>query len=975
MRKTFYSACFPAFWKPAARSGLRILFFSALLLASGLQGQTLQRWEDEFLNRSKIERLQNATIDTVQGLISLTPIREEDTQGQNFRAALSGIDKLFVEPTRILDLPLNPVTVVDIDTVPGNEDVYLVTDQISRRVFLYNAAIGRVVNPDLGSGKGLITPQDAFPFIEGNNVLKALITDSEIDQVLKVNSTNNQLEWFFQSGLLNPSDAVLVPGSGEVLICDSGNNRIIAVDTTTDAITWQFGNGAGSGIFNNPVDVDVDPISIGRYLVTDQNRHRIVLVDRASSSIVFQFGSTDSSGLSPRTLTFPADADPLPNGNILIADAGNNRLIEVNRQGEIVWQFAHAVANIRDADRIFSGTHRDKTIAALKDSAAATNVTAKRFVYQNEVFASNPRDFGQPVDFDSLRFTADVPSETSVRLQLRTVENLSDTSNAQWFGPTSTNDFYTASPAAINPVHDGDRFYQFRAFLETANRLKTPELTSVEVKATFFRADTQGVVLSKAVRDSANAIITSWRSLQFTKELPSALDNTIAVDILDSAGTTVLATYQATQGPTNQHNIDPDNVPSLKGRQSLRLRGRLRTTSAFVSPKLLSWVVTWNSVKLGPSQTNFVNAGGAPAPSYRVKSTPGDSAYLQVVDPNVLALLDSIQVDVRSALAGDSERLSLRIDPTTRSFFRNRNGLRLVLAGQSTTGNNGLLEVRDRDTLRVTYVDPFDAADRSSATALIIQNARGSIQIERVSGVKADSVAINEFVHVRVIGETDRNLSPTGRDTVFADLFDARTTDNEKLVLVEVANGAGQFNTGDFRTTKAIKLISTGSPPGDDTLYVQPGDLITASYTDSIANEQPIQAFARVTGDLVDILGSGEKFTIEIAPNPYRTGSAGPIKLRAQVNTGQLTLQRAEIFNIAGERVKTIPAGQIIFGITSTISASEGAVVAMDWWNVQGDDNRPVASGTYFAKFHVTLSEAGSVNQVTAIRKLVILQQ
>jgi hypothetical protein len=361
--------------------------------------------------------------------------------------------------------------------------------------------------------------------------------------------------------------------------------------------------------------------------------------------------------------------------------------------------------------------------------------------------------------------------------------------------------------------------------------------------------------------------------------------------------------------------------------------------------------------------------------SYRVKSSPGDSAFVQVVDPNVLPLLDTLKVDVRSALVGDTERIALRIDPVTRSFFRNRTGLRLVLAGQAATSNNGLMEVRDRDTLEVRYTDPFDNADRSSATAVVIQSVRGTIQIETLSGVKADSVVLNQFVHVRVIGETDRNLSPTRPDTVFADLFDSRTTDTEKLVLVEVPDGGGQFNTGNFRTTKAIKLISTGSPPGDDTLYVQPGDLVTASYTDSIANEQPIQAFARVTGDLVDIFVANEKFAIEIAPNPYRSASAGPIKLRAQVRSGQLTLQQADIFNLAGERIKTIPAGQIIFGMSSTINAAEGAVVAMDWWNVQGDDSRPVATGTYFAKFHVTLSEAGAVNQVVAVKKIVVLQQ
>ena len=206
-------------------------------------------------------------------------------------------------------------------------------------------------------------------------------------------------------------------------------------------------------------------------------------------------------------------------------------------------------------------------------------------------------------------------------------------------------------------------------------------------------------------------------------------------------------------------------------------------------------------------------------------------------------------------------------------------------------------------------------------------------------------------------------------ETIFAEIFDASTGDRERLTLVEQPTG------GTFRTTQAIQLVSTGSPQGDGKLDVRNGGTITASYVDSAANEPPITAFAQVTGTTRNILASGEKFDIEIAPNPYRVASSGPIKLQAQVSSGSLMLRQTEIFNIAGEKIKTIPDGQLQFGASSSINANQGAVVAMDWWNIQGDDGQPVASGTYFAKFHVTLTDGGGVNQVTTIKKLLILQQ
>lgn len=35
----------------------------------------------------------------------------------------------------------------------------------------------------------------------------------------------------------------------------------------------------------------------------------------------------------------PHNADPLPGGNVIIADSDNDRIIEVNTAGEVVWSY------------------------------------------------------------------------------------------------------------------------------------------------------------------------------------------------------------------------------------------------------------------------------------------------------------------------------------------------------------------------------------------------------------------------------------------------------------------------------------------------------------------------------------------------------------------------------------------------------------------------------------------------------------
>jgi hypothetical protein len=235
-------------------------------------------------------------------------------------------------------------------------------------------------------------------------------------------------------------------------------------------------------------------------------------------------------------------------------------------------------------------------------------------------------------------------------------------------------------------------------------------------------------------------------------------------------------------------------------------------------------------------------------------------------------------------------------------------------------------------------------------------------------------VDTTDLIFVHVLGETDRNLSPTQLDTIVAQIFDPRSTDLENIILVETAANTGNFKTLD----PGIGLVGTGSPQGDGKLYVVSGSTVTARFRDPDArsDESPIETFVPVRPGGGDIFPtSNDKFALEIAPNPSRVKDGGGIKLRAQVRSGSLILRHVEIFNLAGEKVTTIPEGSIRFGSSPSIGSNEGPVVALNWWNVQGDDGQPVAMGTYFAKFHVTLTDnRGAVNQITDLKKLVILQ-
>lgn len=86
--------------------------------------------------------------------------------------------------------------------------------------------------------------------------------------------------------------------------------------------------------------------------------------------------------------------------------------------------------------------------------------------YSSGDLISSSHDNGYDLDWDwgTISFTISEPSGTDIRFQMRTAATEAGLSSATWYGPTSPSDYYETSGTAINPVHDGDRWVQYRAY-------------------------------------------------------------------------------------------------------------------------------------------------------------------------------------------------------------------------------------------------------------------------------------------------------------------------------------------------------------------------------------------------------------------------------------------------------------------------------------------------------------------------------
>ena len=170
-------------------------------------------------------------------------------------------------------------------------------------------------------------------------------TDAAIMEINPV----GELVWLYVGQLAFPHSAERLP-DGSTLISDTSHDRVLAVDSRGEILWTSDDWGEGSGSLSDGSHLhypnDVELLEGGNLLITDRNNDRVIEVDPAGQVM-----------WSYEQLTRPHNADRITNGNTMIANSEENQVIEVNASGEIVWSFGagDALDWPRDADRLQNG--------------------------------------------------------------------------------------------------------------------------------------------------------------------------------------------------------------------------------------------------------------------------------------------------------------------------------------------------------------------------------------------------------------------------------------------------------------------------------------------------------------------------------------------------------------------------------------------------------------------------------------------
>mgnify|MGYP006277940373 FL=1 len=886
---------------------------------------------------------------------------------------------------------------IDVDDVSEFYDgpAYLITEQDFNKVIVYD--------PNSPSGAALwhyselSGPSDSDMFLEGNSK-RVLVTNNGTHEIIILNVDRKRIQWRYgeegrsgiEPGLLNsPYDAEKIDETGEILIADTGNKRVIIIDITqNDSITWDYRGVPGETI--SPVDIEyvVDDDLGHCVLITDQTSHRVRLVSREDQNVLWEFGN-GIPGNSPTQLTSPADADWVATDTthrIIIADKGNNRIIELDiNDDSYFYEWPNPTPSIDDVDATANGGF---LVCQRTEFDSGPWLPAElEFSSAPETKIPEPLTLGKDVDFEQLFWdTSGLSSETSVEFKFRSTDNPAFfTPSLQFIGPDGSNtSSYTISGQQLFRSHKVHSWYQYSATLRTDNPRVSPTIDSVGVS--YITYDDSEATINTSIRnfigpapeDTVNVqwdrLTLNWIVPNEERNLLGNMEYEVVINNADSAE----PIYRFGRRPVFPGAIiEPlREVAALRGVERIYLTIRFYTNNSALTPRLDSWRVDWTEFPVEPATLQFVDESFEEQPFYTAAdyipaaddSIFVDRAYLKL--SNTLEPVDTLQVDITSRSTLDVETTSLIFNPEE-IYYGSARGIPMHIVQDiaDVSVNNDTLEIFDRDELYSEFQSSQRPGDFVSDSTLCVQGTLGTLQVLNQAQSPITRAMLDETLYARVSNEADRNLDPNATDSLMVTFVNNATDDLENLWLYQTT-----ANSDTFASNSGIQLIDElNYTENDGMLYSRGGDVIQVVYQDNFKKTPTIRRVQ--IGDSIGVQ-IAEALVCDVAPNPFRSSRHLNFKLRVGSSLGDVVLEQVEVFNLAGERVLDMDGANIVFTDwgSNTVPINQYGILN-NWWALVSDTGHPVSSGTYWVKVHARVDKSdGTSEQLDALQKFVVIR-
>jgi outer membrane protein assembly factor BamB len=188
------------------------------------------------------------------------------------------------------------------------------------------------------------------------------VADRGNDRLLLLNDAG-QIVWRYPSatappppgGFYYPDDAFFIRHGTAIISNQENNETIVEIAYPSGRVLWQYGHprqaGYAPGYLSNPDDAYL--LRDGNVVVADIINCRILIINPATKVVVHQIGTNGVCAHDPPTeLGSPNGDTPLADGNLLVSEINGSWIDEYTVTGKLVWDTHLAIGYPSDPQQL-----------------------------------------------------------------------------------------------------------------------------------------------------------------------------------------------------------------------------------------------------------------------------------------------------------------------------------------------------------------------------------------------------------------------------------------------------------------------------------------------------------------------------------------------------------------------------------------------------------------------------------------------
>ena len=271
-----------------------------------------------------------------------------------------------------------------------------------------------------------------------------------------------------------------------------GDIDVLGTARFADKVAWWENKGEGKEFIGHNIDNnfdgprsvhatdldndgDIDVLGAARY------SHQIALWDNDGEQNFTKIIIDDR--FEGATNVYSADIDQDGKKDIVAAAVYANKVAWWKNQGDGQFTRFTIEENFKGATFVYAEDingdgYKDILVPAVFDNQIGLWLNKPQHVPSGS-FISPVITKKENLNFTNLSWKGQLPDNTFLRFQVRSANSVEALKSAIWYGPFSTDDYYTISGTKINPVHTEHLLFQYRVYFETNDLLISPSLYKV----------------------------------------------------------------------------------------------------------------------------------------------------------------------------------------------------------------------------------------------------------------------------------------------------------------------------------------------------------------------------------------------------------------------------------------------------------------------------------------------------------------